>query len=186
MRRPRLQFFFFALSIFIFAAKTGAEAAAAKSYSFEMVDVDGNKLATADGHITTIVLAPSTGGEGARTVGDHAPDFCLGNPQYRMITILRFAKRHLAPTRAIMKAMVRRRLNQESVRLQERYRSKKIDRVARRDVRCVTDFDGAVVSKLGVSPSSTEFQVFVLGRTGELLGRWTSVPSREELAKVLK
>jgi hypothetical protein len=56
-------------------------------YSISFVDIDGNKLSTADGHVTIVVLTTSADREQARIVGDHVPDFCLGNPAYRMITV---------------------------------------------------------------------------------------------------
>src|SRR5207244_1578388 len=115
-------------------------------YSFSVTDVDGNKLATADGHITTIVIASSKEIDKARMVGDRTPDYCLGNPEFRMITVLRFEKRHLAPTRAIMKAVVRRQLAEEGRSLQKRYQARNIALDARRDVLCATDFDGAIGS----------------------------------------
>ena len=60
------------------------------TYSISFVDIDGNKLSTADGHVTIVVLTTSADREQARTVGDHVPDFCLGNPAYRMITVIHF------------------------------------------------------------------------------------------------
>ena len=66
------------------------------AYSISFVDIDGNKLSTADGHVTIVVLTTSADREQARTVGDRVPDFCLGNPAYRMITVVHFTSRHLA------------------------------------------------------------------------------------------
>jgi hypothetical protein len=43
-------------------------------YSFDLVDVDGNKLSTADGHVTTIVLACQSDVDRARVVGERGPD----------------------------------------------------------------------------------------------------------------
>ena len=40
------------------------------TYSISFVDLDGNKLSTADGHVTIVVLTTSTDREQARTVGD--------------------------------------------------------------------------------------------------------------------
>src|SRR5215469_7811015 len=54
------------------------------------VDVDGNSLSTADGRVTVLVLTTPEDREKARSVGERVPDYCLGNPNYRMITILDF------------------------------------------------------------------------------------------------
>ena len=51
-----------------------------QNYSISFLDLDGNKLSTADGHVTIVVLTTSADREQARSVGDHVPDFCLGNP----------------------------------------------------------------------------------------------------------
>jgi hypothetical protein len=88
--------------------------------------------------------------------------------------------------RAIINALVRRRLDGEAQRLQTRYIAKKITRDARKDVFAVTDFDGTVGSQIGIPADSIAFQVLVLGRKGELLARWTDVPSPEQLAAVVK
>jgi len=66
------------------------------TYSISLVDINGNKLSTADGRVTIVVLTTSADREQARTVGDHVPDFCLGNPAYRMITVIHFTGRHMA------------------------------------------------------------------------------------------
>jgi len=52
------------------------------------------KHSIADGHLTVVVLTTPADREKARTVGDRVPEHCLGNPDYRMITIIRFARRH--------------------------------------------------------------------------------------------
>ncbi len=151
-----------------------------------MVDVDQHTLATADGHVTILVVTSSADVERARKIGDRVPDYCLANPEFRMITILRFAKTHHSPMRAIINAVVRRRLDTEAERLGQRYRAKNIPRNARSDVFAVTDFDGAVGSHVDLATSSTQFRVIVLGRKGELLGNWTDVPGAEELAAVVR
>jgi hypothetical protein len=184
MSRRRLQFFFFAALLFISPVR--ADPTVGRAYSVTMIDVDQNKFATADGHVTIIVMASSADVEKVRAVGDRVPEFCLANSEYRMITVLRFQKSYRAPMRMITNALIRRRLDAEAKRLHPRYVAKKITRNPRSDVFAVADFDGTVGSQLGIPPGSTEFQVLVLGRKGELLRRWTNVPTAEELAAVLK
>jgi len=156
------------------------------SYSINVVDLDGNKLSTADGHVTIVVLTTSADREQARTVGDHVPDFCLGNPTYRMVTVVHFTHGHMAIGRRMATAFIRHRVREEAKRLQARYDAQKIVRDAESDIFVVTDFDGTIASQLGQSAEATDFCVFVFGQTGKLLAQWHSVPSTDELATVLK
>jgi len=156
------------------------------TYSISFVDLDGNKFSTADGHVTIVVLTTSADREQARTVGDHVPDFCLGNPAYRMITVIYFTGRHMAIGRRMATAFIRYRVREEAKRLQARYDAQKISRDAKSDIIVVTDFDGTVASQLGHSAGATDFSVFVFGKTGELLAQSHSVPSADELAAAIK
>ncbi|SRR6266567_1644998 len=184
---PALQFFFlWAIVSFIPATLLPAALSSGATYSLSFVDIDGNKLSTADGHVTVLVLATTADSEKVRTVGDRVPDYCLGNPNHRMITIIRFTRKHLAIGRKIATALVRHRVNEEARRLQARYDIKKIARDARRDIFTVTDFDGTASAQLGEPAEATDFCVFVFGRTGELLAQWHGVPSAEQLAAAVK
>jgi hypothetical protein len=181
------QFFFFgALVLFLSATLLPGTLSSGATYSLSFIDIDGNKLSTADGHVTVLVLATTADREKARAVGDRVPDYCLGNPNYRMITIIRFTKRHTVIGRKIATMLVRHRVNQEARRLQARYDTKKITRDARTDIFIVTDFDGTVSSQLGEPTGATDFCVFVFGRNGELLAQWHGVPSAQQLAAVVK
>ena len=156
------------------------------TYPIDFVDIEGKKLSTADGHVTIVVLTTTANHEKARTVGDRVPDFCLGNPDYRMITIVHFTGRHMAIGRRIANAFIRHRVREEAKQLQARYNAQKVSRDASRDVFVVTDFDGTVASQLGEPAGANDFYVFVFGRTGELRAQWRDVPSAEQLAAVLK
>ena len=156
------------------------------AYSINFVDIDGNKLSTADGHITIVVLTTTADREQARAVGDHVPDFCLGNPAYRMITVIHFTRKHMEIGRRMATAFIRHRVREEAKRLQARYDAQKIARDAKSDIFVVTDFDGTIASQLGQSEGATDFSVFVFGKTGELLAQWHSVPSADELAAAVK
>jgi hypothetical protein len=179
---------FLPLSTFFFlaAALTHSELSTGTTHSISFVDLDGNKLSTADGHITIVVLTTSADREQARTVGDHVPDFCLGNPAYRMITVVHFTRSHMAIGRRVATAFIRHRMGEAAKRLQARYDAQKISRDAKSDIFVVTDFDGTITSQLRQSAEATDFCVFVFGQTGELLAQWHSVPSTEELAAALK
>lgn len=173
------------LALLVSASTIFADLATGQTYSFDLVDVDGNKFSTGDGHITTIVLTTQAGIDKARVVGDRIPDMCLGNPTYRMITVLVFEKKHSKPTRMILASLMRHRLDSEGHRLQNRYNKLQIMRDARHDVSAVADFDGAIARQLGSEPGAGLFQVFVFGKNGELIKQWSDVPTDPELSSAL-
>jgi len=182
-----LQIFFSLATVLLTAAMPAHGAlSTGTTYPISFVDLDGNKLSTADGHVTIVVLTTAANREQARTVGDHVPDFCLGNPAYRMITVIHFTGRHMAIGRRVATAFIRHRVHEEAKRLQARYDAQKISRDAKNDIFVVTDFDGTVASQLGQSAGATDFWVLVFGQNGELLAQWHSVPSAHELAAVIK
>jgi hypothetical protein len=181
-----LRWFFVAMGVsFFLATSLDGTLSNGQRYTLNFVDIDGHNLSTADGHVTVLVLATTGDSEKARAVGDRAPDFCLGNPKYRMITIVHFAKKHTAIGRKIATMLLRHRVNEEGKRLQARYAAKKIERDARSDIFTVTDFDGTALSQLGQT-GAANFHVFVFGESGELLQQWNNVPSTEDLAAALK
>jgi hypothetical protein len=181
------QFFFLAQSIsFLLVLSLHAALSAGQIYKLNFTDVDGRTISTSDGHVTVVVVTTTADPEKARSVGDRVPDYCLGDPNYRMITVLNFSKKHSGIVRRIATMLVRHRLDEEAKRLQRRYDAKKIARDARNDTFAVTDFDGALSSQLGAQPGSLDFRVFVFGRNGELLQQWNDVPTAADLAAVIK
>ena len=192
-----LRWFFVATGVsFFLAASLNGMLSNGQRYALNFVDIDGHKLSTADGHVTVLVLATTGDAEKARAVADSVPDYCLGNPKYKMITIITFTRKHTVIGRTIATTFLRHRIKEEARRLQARYDARKIVRDARSDIFTVTDFDGTAVSQLGglaaASPSggvqteATSFHVFVFGKDGELLKQWDNVPAADELAAVLK
>jgi hypothetical protein len=175
-----------ATAFLLLATPVRGELSTGSTHSISFVDLDGNKLSTADGHVSVVVLTTSADREKARTVGDHAPDFCLGNPAYRMITVIHFTRRHMALGRRMATGFIRHRVREEAKRLQARYDAQKISRDAKSDIFVVTDFDGTIASQLGQSAEATDFCVFVFGQTGDLLAQWHTVPSADELAAAIK
>jgi hypothetical protein len=187
VNRRALQFFFFAAAAFFLstALLRGALSNGA-TYSISFVDIDGNKLSTADGHATVLVLTTIGDREKVRTVGDRVPDYCLGNPNYRMITIIRFTRKHTAIGRKIATALVKHRVNEEARRLQSRYEANKISSDARKDIFTVTDFDGSASSQLAEPAQAPSFRVLAFARDGKLLAQWTDVPSAKQLGDALR
>jgi hypothetical protein len=186
MKRRARQFVF--LGFFIFAASLPLFGALSpgRVYALNFVDVDGRKLSTADGHVTVVVLSSRSDANKARVVGDRIPGYCLGNPTYRMITVIGLGQSRSRPLRMLLTSIVRRRLDAEAQRLQPRYAAKKLARNPRSDLFAVADFDGSAVSQLGSSPSSLAFTVLVFARNGQLLRQWNDVPSAGDLAAALK
>ncbi len=179
-------FLLLATALLLPAMPARGELSTGNTYSISFVDIDGNKHSTADGHVTIVVLTTSADREQARTVGDHVPDFCLGNPAYKMITVIHFTRKHMAIGRRMAAAFIRHRVREEAKRLQARYDAQKIARDAKSDIFVITDFDGTIASQLGQSAGATDFCVFVFGQTGQLLAQWHSVPSADELAAAVK
>jgi hypothetical protein len=185
VNRRALQFFFVA-AMALFPPLLSGALSSGTTYSFSFIDIDGNKLSTADGHVTVLVLATTADWEKARAVGERVPDYCLGNPDYRMITVIRFIRKHGPIMRKIAMAVVKHRVTEEAKRLQTRYDTNKIMRDARQDISTVIDFDGTASSQLGGSAQAMNFGVLVFARDGKLLAQWTDVPSAKQLAEVLK
>jgi hypothetical protein len=185
---PRaLQFFSLVKGVsLILALPLYATPSTGQIYLVSFTDVDGHTFSTSDGHVTVVVLTTTTDSEKARIVGDRVPDYCLGNPDYRMVTVLNFKSKHTSTGHMLATMLVRHRLNQEAKRLQARYNAQNIARDARHDVFAVTDFDGTVSSQLGAQTDSGSFRVLVFGRKGELLQQWNDVPSAADLAAVVK
>jgi hypothetical protein len=155
-------------------------------YALNFVDIDGHEHSTADGHVTVLVLATTGDSEKVRAVGDRVPDYCLGNPRYKMITIVHFMRNHTAIGRKIATAFLRHRVKEEAKGLQARYDARKIVRDARNDIFTVTDFDGTAWSQIGGQTETANFHVFVFSESGELLQQWSSVPSAADLAVAIK
>ena len=187
VRRRALHFFFFmGIVSFSCAPQLRATLFDGQIYALNFVDVDQHTLSTADGHVTVVVLATPGDRARAHAVGDRVPDYCLGNPTYRMITVLNFNQKRTRAGRVIATMLVRRRLDAEAKLLQGRYDAKKLAGDARHDIFAVADFDGKTTSQLGEQIGSSDFRVFVFGRDGKLLRQWNDVPSAAELATVVK
>ena len=185
MRWREVQFFFVATLLLYFGRSLWADPIIGRTYALNLADVDGNTLATADGHDTVIVFSKVADLDKARFVGDCVPEYCVGNPAYRFITLVSFARKQGRPSRFISAILARRRLDAEAKRLQPRYAAKKLVRNPRGDVFAVLDFDGSAALNLGIGANSSQFQVLVLNGKGELLQRWTNVPTSDQLAAVL-
>ena len=160
-------------------------AADSKVYDLKLADVDGNKFSTTDRHVTLLVFVTSENPQDAQTIGDRVPDFCLGNPKYRMITIVE-AKEHSNPIRQVFEAVARRRLDTAARHVQERYDRNRIQRHARRDVFAVIDFGSSIAANFTDQSSGFKARAVILGPNGELRQEWNQLPSAEALAAALQ
>jgi hypothetical protein len=163
-----------------------AQPTVGQTYHLNLTDVDGNSFSTTEARTTILVLSMTSNSDKARLVGERTPDLCLGNPNFRMITVVEFQKQHSAPMRAFLKSIIRHRLDAEGERLQKRYEQLKISHTARKDVFAVADFDNAIATQLGLKPDATFFRTLIFGKGGELVKQWSDVPTAEELSAVLK
>lgn len=156
-----------------------------RAYSFSLRDVDGNDLATADGHVTVITVVTRQNEDQAHAVADRVPDRCLGNPKYRYITLVNFQRKLARPLQGLTRKIIRNRLDAEAEALKPEYVAKNLTRDPRQDVFVVADFDGSAMAKLGLSPGSNNVGVFVFNGRGKLIKRWDSVPPGDSLAQAI-
>ena len=161
-----------------------ASPAIGKIYSVKLLDVDGRTLSTVDKVVTVLVLTTRANLDKARQIGDRIPERCLGNPNYRMITVIEFGNIRTRVMQYLLSASVRRGLDSEAERLKTRYIAKGVNRDARTDIYAVADFNGHTAAQLDLQPSP-EFRVLLLSREGALMRDWTKVPSAEEVATAL-
>lgn len=185
--RYQMRTAFILIGTLLIAAGTGHFAVAVapgQRIALAMTDLDGNSLSTADGHVTTLVLASRADADKARLVGDRSPARCLGEAKYRMITVIQFPKSTSRTMRYVLSAMVRSRLDSEARHLKPRYAARKLARDPRADVHVVVDFDGEIASHLNVKEPAA-FRVFVFASDGTLLRQWSDVPDAEVLDKAL-
>jgi hypothetical protein len=151
----------------------------------KLTEIDGRTLSTGDGVITTLVLTTRSQSNKARQVGDRTPERCLGNPKYRMITVVQFSPSTSRAVRYLLTKLALSRVNSEADKLKARYRAKNLTTHPRPDIHVVFDFDGAIASQLGVKDAGT-FGVFVFGPDGSLRREWRTVPDAHELDAALQ
>lgn len=155
------------------------------TYSFSLRDVDGNDLATADGHITVITVVTRDNEEQAHAVADRVPERCLGNPKYRYVTLVNFQRKLAGPLQGLTRVIIRNRLDAAAKQLKPQYDAKKLTRDPRHDIFVVADFDGSAVSHLGLAPESSTVAVFVFDGRGKLINSWNGVPPGTALADAI-
>jgi len=151
-------------------------------YSLTFTDVDRHQLSTSDGHATIITVLTRKDEQKAQQVGDRVPDFCLGDPKFRLITLVNFQRGIFPLFQGMINAIIRSRMDAAAKGLQKAYAAKHLTRNPRSDIFVVADFDGKAVTQLGIEPSSSEFAVFVFDGRGRLVRRWNDAPSAEALA----
>jgi hypothetical protein len=181
--RP-LQYFFLA-AILAGAPARANELRPGNVYSLTFTDVDRHQLSTADGHVTIVTVLTRKDEEKAEQVGERVPHVYLGDPKYRLITMVNFQRGIFPVFQGMINAIIRNRMDAEAKDLQKTYSAKHLTRNPRSDIFVVADYDGKAVSQLGINSSSSEFAVFVFDGRGRLVRRWNDVPSAEALAQAL-
>ena len=151
-------------------------------YPLTFTDVDRHQLSTSDGHATIITVLTRKDEQKAEQVGDRVPDICLGDPKFRLITVVNFQRGIFPLLQGMINAIIRSRMDSAAKDLQKTYTARKLTRDPRSDIFVVADFDGKAVTQLGIAPTSSEFAVFVFDGRGRLVQRWKDVPSAEALA----
>jgi hypothetical protein len=154
-------------------------------YPLAFADVDRQQLSTSNGHVTIITVVTRKDEQKAQQVGDRVPHVYLGDPKFRLITIVNFQQKIFPPFRGVIMAIIRNRLDAEAKELQKIYTTKHLTRNPRSDIFVVADFDGKAVSQMGIAPSSSEFAVFVFDGRGRLVRRWNDAPNVDALSAAL-
>jgi hypothetical protein len=165
---------------------SGAELRQGENYVMSLADVDQRQHSISDGHVTVITVVTRKDESKAELVGDRYPRECMGNSKFRLITVINFQQKVLRPLRGVALAFIRHRLNAEAKELQKVYASKQLERDARADIFVTADFDGKIVSQLGIAPTSDEFRVLVFAGQGRLVKIWDDVPSAEALFAAMR
>jgi hypothetical protein len=155
------------------------------TYPLTFMDVDQRQLSTSDGHVTIITVVTRKDEQKAQSVGDRFPRVYLGDPKYRLITLVNFQQKIFSPFRGMAAAIIRYRLDSEAKELQKVYAAKHLNRNPRYDMFVVADFDGKAVSQLGIATASPEFAVFAFDGRGHLIRRWNDVPSADALTAAI-
>jgi hypothetical protein len=179
------------LSLAVFVAASTPEATTGElrvdnTYALTLTDIDQHQLSTSDGHITIITVVTRKDEQKAQAVGDRFSSAYLGDPHYRLITVVNFQQRLFSLFRRIALNIIRHRLDLEAKELQKIYSARQLNRNPRADLFVVADFDGSTVSQLGIAPTSSEFVVFAFAGNGRLVRRWNDAPSADALLSAMK
>jgi hypothetical protein len=183
---PRVGQYFFLIAWAMTASLQAVQMHVGNTYALTFTDVDRRQLSTADGHVTIITVATRKDEEKAQAVGDRVPRQYYGDPKFRLITLVNFQQNIFPPFRGMISAMIRHRLDAEAKELQKTYTERHLTRNPREDIFVVADFDGKPCTQLGMSPTSSEFAVFIFDGHGRLIRRWSEPPSAEMLAQALQ
>jgi hypothetical protein len=183
---PRVRQYFFLIAWAATATLQAVQMRVGNNYPLSFTDVDRHQLSTADGHVTIMTVVTRKDEAKAQAVGDHIPRQYYGDPKFRLVTLVNFQQNIFPPLRGMVSALIRHRLDQEAKELQSVYTERHLNRNPRDDIYVVADFDGKAVMQLAISPTSSEFAVFVFDGHGRLVRRWNDVPSAEMLAQAFQ
>ena len=182
--RP-LQYLFLA-SILAATPARAIELRPGNVYPLTFTDVDRHQLSTSDGHVTIITVVTRKDEQKAQQVGDRVPHVYLGDPKFRLITLVNFQQNVFPPLSRNGHGDHPKSAGRGSEGAPENLHGETSHAQSpRSDILVVADFDGKAVSQLGIAPTSSEFAVFVFDGRGRLVRRWNDVPSADALAAAL-
>ena len=182
--RP-LQYFFLAALVAGIPAARATELRLGNAYPLTFTDVDRHQLSTSDGHVTIITVVTRKDEQKAQQVGDRVPRVYLGDPKFRLITLVNFQRSIFPPFRGMIMAIIRNRLDAEAKDLQK-FTRRSISRAIRAPIFLSWRISTARPSRSwAIAPTSSEFAVFVFDGRGRLVRRWNDVPSAEALTAAL-
>ena len=115
----RLLQYFFLAAILTGPAAGANELQPGNVYPLTFTDVDGQQLSTADGHVTIITVLTRKDEEKAEQVGDRVPHVYLGDPKYRLITLVNFQKGMFPLFHGMINAIIRNRMDAAAKDLQK-------------------------------------------------------------------
>jgi hypothetical protein len=177
--------YLFLATLLIGPAAGANELRVGNAYPLTFTDVDRHQLSTSDGHVTIITVMTRKDEQKAEQVGERVPHIYLGDPKYRLITLVNFQRSIFPVLQGMINAIIRNRMDAEAKELQKTYTARHLTRNPRSDIYVVADYDGKPVSQLGIASASSEFAVFVFDGRGRLVRRWNDVPSVEALSAAL-
>src|SRR6202171_4395657 len=114
-----LQSLFLAILVAIGPVAGATELRLGNVYPLTFTDVDQHQLSTSDGQVTIITVVTRKDEQKAQMVGDRFPRLYLGDPKYRLITLVNFQQKVFPPFRRIATAIIRHRMDVEAKELQK-------------------------------------------------------------------
>ena len=151
--------------------------------AIRFTDIDGRPLATDDGHVLLLVMINREDEAKAQQLGDAVPGRFIGNPNYRVVTVVHLDDVISNSLRPFTCMLLRRHRETHIADMRKVYQARHLKSDPAADIFAVGDFDGAISKQLNVQ--GNQFAVFVFGRNGRLFGNWSDIPTVESLSAAM-